>query len=88
MFERKKVSHSEKKTGGSGSGNAIKMNIPSIDGLDVDAAEEIVEEEDEIIEEKKTFVSFFKNLSLGSTQSQKQSQTQTQTRGGCGCFSK
>ena len=81
MFERKKVSHSEGKKAG-GNSTAIKMDIPSIDGLEV-TEETAVEEE--VVVEKKSFVSFFKNLSMGSSSQTKQSSV---SGGGCGCFSK
>lgn len=90
MFERKKVSHSSegKKAGGNSAGT-IKMNIPSIDGLEVTEEETVEEavEEEEVVEEKKSFVSFFKNLSMGSSSKQSTKQSSV-SGGGCGCFSK
>lgn len=88
MFERKKVSHhSEGKKAGGNTTGTIKMNIPSIDGLEVEAEETVESEEEEVVEEKKNFISFFKNLSLGSSSKQSQKQSSV-TTGGCGCFQK
>lgn len=85
MFEKKKVSHSEGKKSVGNSAGTIKMDIPSIDGLEVEAEESMTEEEseEEVVEEKKNFISFFKNLSLGTSSKQK---TTSAPRSGCGCF--